>query len=57
MLLVSWRKALRLFPASVAGEMMSTWLRAQTDGCWKGTGAAEKGDDVAARIIWRSCWR
>lgn len=37
--------------------MMSTWLRAQTDGSWKAWGAARKGGDVAEHIIiWRSCW-
>lgn len=38
--------------------MMSTWLRAQTDGSWKALGAARKGGDVAEHIIiiiWRSC--
>lgn len=49
---------LRLVSCGVGWEggwMMSTWLRAQTDGSWKALGAARKGDDVAQRIIWRSC--
>lgn len=56
-----WRKWLRFSALLVAGWggwggwMMSTWLRAQTDGSWKALGAASKGDDVAQRIIWRSC--
>lgn len=46
---------LRLVGCGRGGWMMSTWLRAQTDGSWKALGAARKGDDVAQRIIWRSC--